>query len=298
MEYNSVDTFAEIMKNPGTSLRERLQLRRVEKGGVLKRFPKLKAMKNRISGKGAKPKNRDLSDAAGHDFNAGPENARPHKGEHDGPEALKKKHDDAAKKAKEAENDAKNPKSDRMAAFTALGITAAVAAAIAAASLANYIASDGATLNFSSIDPKKTIVSWFPGLGPTKLDITWSVGHSNGISSDVQVNVEDTIDISGTGIDLIDGKTVTVTKIVGTNIFEIDTGKDTSNATGSTGTGILHTTFETNFVANTDAAAAAAGNAVNEGAGAFLSGLMPILLPILIFGGLFFFLYMIISSIR
>ena len=284
------------MKDPDEGLAERLGLRRIERRGFVKRnFPKSHATFKKIRG-GERPPRSEISHAAVHD-DANPELNRPKAGEHETPESLRQKEADAKAKAEKARNEANDPKSNRMAAFAALGITAAVATALIGVALADFVASNGAVLNFSDIKPNSSAVSWIPGFNPTKLDITWSVQSSPGISSDVTINEGDTIDISGTGVDLIDGKTFTVNKIIGTNVFEIDVGKDTSKVTSSSGTGTVHTTFETNFSANVDSAAAAAGNAVDSGAGAFLSGLLPVLLPILIFGALGLVLYMIFSSL-
>jgi hypothetical protein len=180
--------------------------------------------------------------------NAGGTTGKPRRQRDKGNDAKTRKdrNDDAKSRADASKNNT--------ASWAAMGIGAAAAAAITAAALASFVASDGATIKFKSI---KKNTDWFSG---DQLDIEWelvSTGDPIGIPSAVQVVEDDTIEISGTDLPKLDGKTPKVVKVKSDNVFTIDYDGDASAVNLSDkGQGIIHTDFESQL-----------GNAVDDATG-------------------------------
>jgi len=150
------------------------------------------------------------------------------------------------KRKKDAQSKADASKSNT-AAWAALGIGAAAAAAITAKALASFASSDGANITFTDIQPQKY------GLWSTKLEISWKFKDNPenpiAIASEVRVIKDDEIDIRGLPeLKGIDGKTVTVTGIKDDSTFIIESNMSYDEIKNisiqNKGEGTIHTSFE------------------------------------------------------
>jgi hypothetical protein len=150
---------------------------------------------------------------------------------------------DRRKNAKDKADASKN----NTAAWAAMGIGAAAAAAITAKALASYASSDGANITFTDIQPQKY------GLWSTKLEISWKFKDNPenpvAIANEVRVIKGDEIDIRGIPeIKGIDGKTATVTEIKDDYTFIIESKMSYSEikdiSIQNKGEGTIHTSFD------------------------------------------------------
>lgn len=164
----------------------------------------------------------------------------------DGPDTKRNRQKDAEDKA----NASKNNKG----AWAAMGIGAAAAAAMVAAALAAFVASDGAIISFTNIQPESSSASWVPSFisdafASNNLEITWKVkkpGSPLGIPSAVRVIKGDTIDIRDVPELKINGTTVTVTKVKDDSTFVVESKmSDVSKISiQNKGEGTIHTSFD------------------------------------------------------
>lgn len=253
--------------------------------------PRLKSFRKRVGralglrrsegGGGVFSKRRNVKDAVD---TGTPKQKRTKKGETDDPNVKKSRQDEAEAKANKVKKDPKN-----LAAFAGLGLGAAAIAALTAAALAHFTASDGAEIKFIKIEPKSTTASFIQRIlgdiiSPTQLRITWEVvkpGSPVGIPSAVRVVKGDEIDISETGIEQLDGKTFKVEDVESDKVFVISPKmSDTTNiSVDNKGKGIIHTSFDDQLDKDVSDAAGGLGSL----AGDFFSGLMGGLGTILFF---------------
>ena len=178
---------------------------------------------------------------------------------------------DAKKRAKEAGSD------DNMKAFAALGIVLAVATALIATSLANFLASDGAKIKFTRIVTERAAPGFVPNFltpTPTKVSVTWtvqSVGHPGGIASNIRVLKTDDIEWHDSKVGTLDGTSPSPTKIKGDREFVVESGLEDSSEidVSNTGYGIIHTSFDDQL----DAAVQDAASGIGDLAGSLFEGL-------------------------
>jgi hypothetical protein len=210
-------------------------------------------------------------------------------------EELSGRHEEAKAKKEKVEKEAKENGSKRNAALAALGIAGAVAGGIAAAALADYVASDGAVINLTNITPGNR--EWL-NLYPKKLQATWTVKKvpAGGIASNVTILKGDSVDISGTGITYpsasgstpinLDGQSVVVLDVPSENVFVFEPSPQTSNTsdlTASKGEGVIHTSYDDHFnkgIADVTADVTGAGGGLLDG---LLKGLSGVIGPLLLF---------------
>jgi hypothetical protein len=176
-------------------------------------------------------------------------------------------------KSKDKANDADAKKKkmkdpSTIAAMAALGIGSALAVKIAAESLNDYMASDGASIAITSIQPKTFKPDWVPDWdwlnkllpSPKNLKISYTVtatGIENNpailvpdvlaTKANVRVLDKDTVDISGTGVPGLDRKGVPVLNApLDGGYFIVDSGmKNCSNINVTNmGTGIINTEMD------------------------------------------------------
>jgi hypothetical protein len=176
-------------------------------------------------------------------------------------------------KSKDKANDADAKKKkmkdpSTIAAMAALGIGSALAVKIAAESLNDYMASDGASIAITSIEPKTFKPDWAPDWdwlnklfpSPKNLKISYTVtatGIENNpailvpdvlaTKANVRVLDKDTVDISGTGVPGLDRKGVPVLSApLDGGYFVVDSGmKNCSNINVTNmGTGIINTEMD------------------------------------------------------
>ncbi len=161
-------------------------------------------------------------------------------------QSKKSKKGDGPNRKKDAQGKADASKSNT-AAWAALGIGAAAAAAITAKALASFASSDGANITFTDIQPQKY------GLFSTKLEISWKFKDNPenpiAIPGEVRVIEGDEIDIRGLPeLKGIDGKTITVTGVKDDSTFIIESnmsyGEIKDISIQNKGEGTIHTSFE------------------------------------------------------
>jgi len=196
----------------------------------------------------------------------------------------------AKEKADQAGKEAKDKNSLRNKALLGLGITGALAGGIAAAALADFIASDGAKINILDVKTNKSM--WDILSSSTKLKIKWSVKDvpEGGLKDNVTIIEGDFVNITGTATPL-DGKSWEVKDVPSDYEFVVDLEEDTKDVKSSKGEGVISTSYDDHFDATTAAAAAGAGNLLGDGLSGLLSGLFGILPIILI--GLVVFLFVV-----
>ena len=178
---------------------------------------------------------------------------------------------DAKARAKEAGSD------DNLKAFAALGIVLAVATALIATSLANFLASDGAKIKFKRIVTERAAPGFVPNFltpTPTKVSVTWevqSVGHPGGIASNVRVLKTDDIEWHDSTVGTLDGTSPSPTKIKGDREFVVESGLEDSSEidVSNTGYGIIHTSFDDQL----DAAVQDAASGIGDLASSLFEGL-------------------------
>lgn len=202
----------------------------------------------------------------------------------DGPET----HSTRKKEAEDKANASKN----NTGQWAALGIGAAAAAAMTAAALAAFVASDGATISFTNIQPETNADTWVPGFiadifTSSNLEIAWKVktpGSPVGIPSAVRVLKGDTIDISGVPELKINGTTVKVVKVKDDSTFVVESKmSDVSKISiQNKGEGVIHTSFEDQLDQTVADTAGGIANTLGKTAGNFMSHL-----------GTFFFIFAI-----
>jgi hypothetical protein len=192
----------------------------------------------------------------------------------------------AKDKADKAGKEAKDKNSNRNKALLGLGIAGALAGGIAAAALADFIASDGAKINI--LDVKTNKAAWDMFSSPSTLKIKWSVKEvpPGGLKDNVTIVEGDYINITGTGTPL-DEKSWEVKDIPSDYEFVVDLEQDTKDVKSSKGEGVISTSYDDHFEATTADAAEGVGSLFGAG----LSGLMGILPLILI--GLVVFLFVL-----
>ena len=203
----------------------------------------------------------------------------------------KKKSKDKANDADAKKKKMKDPST--IASMAALGIGAALAAKIAVEALNDYMASDGASIKITSIQPKTLKPDWAPDWEwlnklfpvPKNLKISYTVtatGIENNpailvpdvlaTKANVRVLDKDTVDISGTGVPGLDRTGVPVLNApMDGGYFIVDSGmKNCSNVhVTNLGTGIINTEMDDHL-----------GDAVDQNASDALSSINRI------FGGL------------
>ena len=219
----------------------------------------------------------------------------------DGPEAH-------ASRKKEAEDKA-NASKDNKAAWTAMGIGAAAAAAITATALASFVASDGAIISFTNIQQEKNtdgFVQNLPLVGgivtglfqTNNLEITWKLkkaggdvgGISFGIPSAVRVIKGDKIDIRDVPELKINGTTATVIKIKDDSTFVVDSKmSDVSKISiANKGEGTIHTSFEDQLDQTVADTAGGIANTLGRTAGNFMNHIGTFFFILAICVGLYF----------
>lgn len=201
----------------------------------------------------------------------------------------------AKEKAEQAGKEAKDKNSTRNKALMGLGIAAAIAGGIAAAALADFIASDGAKINILDVITNKSI--WDILSSSTKLKIKWSVKEVpvGGLKNNVTILEGDSIHITGTDTPL-DGKSWEVKDVPSEYEFVVDLEQDTKDVKSSKGEGVISTSYDDHFEATTAAAAEGAGSLFGAGLEGLLSGLMGILPIILILLVVFLFIVPMLTS--
>jgi hypothetical protein len=168
--------------------------------------------------------------------------------------------EEKAARKKDAEDKANASKSPpNMAALAALGITATAATALIAASLAAFVASDGAHIKFVSITGEKKTSDAVPSalanivqsVAPTvtTLEVTWElleVGNPGGIASAVKIIKDDLIEWKNTGLEKLDGTDVKVVRIKSDNVFIVESKLTDSSQINlvDTGDGYIHTSYD------------------------------------------------------
>ena len=177
-----------------------------------------------------------------------------------------------AQEAREKAEQARNP--DNMKKWIAAGFLLAAIAAILAATLAHFLASDGAEIRLVTIKGDSDtpyVPTIFTG-NPTQVACVWEVrkvGHPGGIKSSVRVTDKDELEWHDSTLAELDGKNdVKPTKIKGDHEFRVESGLSNSSDIDIKDQGWvkIHTSFENQLdqtVAN-----------VAEGAGDFLSNLL------------------------
>jgi hypothetical protein len=196
----------------------------------------------------------------------------------------------AKDKADKAGKEAKDKNSLRNKALLGLGITGAIAGGIAAAALADFVASDGAKINILDVKTNKGV--WDIFSSSSKLKIKWSVKEvpSGGLKDNVTIIEGDSVYITGTDTPL-DGKSWEVKDVPGDYDFVVDLEQDTKDIKSSKGEGVISTSYDDHFDATTSDAAEGTGNLLGSGLSGLFSGLLSILPLILI--GLFVFLFIV-----
>jgi len=178
----------------------------------------------------------------------------------------KQKNKDKANDADAKKKKMKDPST--IASMAALGIGAALAAKIAVEALNEYMASDGASIKITSIQPKTLKPEWAPDWDwlnklfpvPKNLKISYTVtatGIENNpailvpdvlaTKANVRVLDKDTVDITGTGVPGLDRKGVPVLNApLDGGYFIVDSGtKNSSNINVTNmGTGIINTEMD------------------------------------------------------
>ena len=208
----------------------------------------------------------------------------------DGPDTKRTRQKDAEDKA----NASKNNKG----AWAAMGIGAAAAAAIVATALAGFVASDGATISFTNIQPEASAASWVPSFisdafASNNLEITWKVktpGSPLGIPSAVRVIEGDTIDIRDVPELKINGTTVTVTKVKDDQTFVVKSKmSDVSKISiQNKGEGTIHTSFDDQLDQTVSDTAGGIADLLGNAAGGFMDNIGTIFFILAICVGLYF----------
>jgi hypothetical protein len=198
----------------------------------------------------------------------------------------KQKSKDKANDADAKKKKMKDPST--VAAMAALGIGAALAAKIAVEALNDYMASDGASIAITSIQPKTLKPDWAPDWewlnklfpAPKNLKISYTVtatGIENNpailvpdvlaTKANVRVLDKDTVDISGTGVPGLDRKGVPVLSApLDGGYFVVDSGmKNCSNVhVTNLGTGIINTEMDDHLGDSVDQNATDALSSINR----------------------------------
>ena len=198
----------------------------------------------------------------------------------------KQKSKDKANDADAKKKKMKDPST--IAAMAALGIGAALAAKIAVEALNDYMASDGASIAITSIQPKTLKPDWAPDWewlnklfpAPKNLKISYTVtatGIENNpailvpdvlaTKANVRVLDKDTVDISGTGVPGLDRKGVSVLSApLDGGYFVVDSGmKNCSNVhVTNLGTGIINTEMDDHLGDSVDQNATDALSSINR----------------------------------
>ena len=187
--------------------------------------------------------------------------------------------DKAARKKDAEDKAAAAGKAGNMAALAALGITAAAATALIAASLASFVASDGAHIKFVSITGEKTTSDAVPSalanivqsVAPTvtTLEVTWElleVGNPGGIASAVKIIEDDLIEWKNTGLEKLDGTDVKVVRIKSDNVFIVESKLTDSSQINlvDTGDGYIHTSYDDQLNQSVDEAAGGLADLANK----------------------------------
>lgn len=208
----------------------------------------------------------------------------------DGPETRANRKNEAEDKANASKNNT--------AAWAAMGIGAAAAAAMVAASLAAFTASDGAVISFTNIQPETNADSWVPNFiadifTSNNLEITWKVkkpGSPIGIPSAVRVIKGDTIDIRDVPELKINGTTVKVIKVKDDSTFVVQSKmSDVSKISiQNKGEGTIHTSFEDQLDQTVADTAGGIANTLGNAAGNFMSHIGTFFFILLICVGVYF----------
>jgi hypothetical protein len=208
----------------------------------------------------------------------------------DGPETHAARKRDAEDKA----NASKNNK----ASWAAMGIGAAAAAAMVATALAAFVASDGATISFTNIQPETNTDSWVPSFisdifTSTKLEISWKVktpGSPLGIPSAVRVIKGDTIDIRDVPELKINGTTVKVIKVKDDSTFVVESKMSDASKVSiqNKGEGTIHTSFEDQLDQTVADTAGGIADTLGKTAGNFMSHIGTFFFILAICIGLYF----------
>jgi hypothetical protein len=177
-----------------------------------------------------------------------------HAGDTTGSPRMSKRSSNKAQRKKDAQDKA-NASKNNTASWAAMGIGAAAAAAITAATLASFASSDGANITFTNIQPETNTDSWVPSFigdifTSSNLEISWKFKDNPdnliAIPSDVKVIKGDEIDIRGVPELKINDTTVTVVKVKDDSTFVVESKmSDVSKISiQNKGEGTIHTSFE------------------------------------------------------
>ncbi len=179
-----------------------------------------------------------------------------------------------------------------------MGIGAAAAAAMVATALAAFVASDGATISFTNIQPETNTDSWVPSFisdifTSTKLEISWKVktpGSPLGIPSAVRVIKGDTIDIRDVPELKINGTTVKVIKVKDDSTFVVESKMSDASKVSiqNKGEGTIHTSFEDQLDQTVADTAGGVADILGKAAGNFMNHLGTFFFILAICVGLYF----------
>jgi hypothetical protein len=216
-------------------------------------------------------------------------------------------------------NKSKKDQFAQLASIAALGLTLAIAAKIAAAALNNWLATNGAKVQFTSIAPDTPWPDWLPDffvnflkkyIKSKKLKISYTVTAAgtddNAIpdvlakKTDVRLTKYDTISVDAgtTGLSYLDGQTISIDRVVSQGTFIFNANTDVSNVyVTSKGTGTINSSYDQQLGEETYQTASDIESVVSRTFGDLFNNMGSIIFYILI-GVIIYLGVTLVSSLR
>lgn len=207
----------------------------------------------------------------------------------------------------------------KMASLAALGITLAVAVKIAGDSMNHWLATNGATIKFTSIVSDSPFPSWLPEffmnflrkfIKSKNLRISYTVtaaGTDNNAipdvlakKTDVRLTKYDTISVDPgtTGLSYLDGQTIEVARVVSQGVFIYKGSEDTSNVSVyNKGTGTINSSYDEQLGESTAETASDISSIISRTVGPIFDNFGTIVFYI-VFALVLYFFFQLVSSLR
>lgn len=221
------------------------------------------------------------------------------------------------RKGQYSANKDKEDKFGKLVQLAALGITLAIAVKIASMSMNHWLATNGATVKFTSIVANSPLPSWLPSfladflkkyIKSKTLRISYTVTAAgtddNAIpdvlasKSQVRLTNYDTISVDAgtTGLSYLDGQTISIAQVPSQGVFIFDAGTDVTGVNVSNkGTGVINSSYDEQVGEETAQTATDISSVISRTVGPLFNNLGTIAFYVIFFL-IIYFIIQIVSS--